>query len=313
MTATDEIRDATRRVVDTVAPSVVRIGRHGGRGCGVVVGEGLVLTNAHNLRDRTTQVTFADGRSAQGRAAGVDIDGDLTVLQVDTGDAPPVTWASTDAGALVDWGTTVFAVARTGDGVRVTSGTVSGLDRAFRGPRGRLVTGGIEHTAPLGKGGSGSPIVDEQGRLLGVTTLRLGDGFAIARGADADLRRRVDDLAVGDEPRRPLLGVGVAPAHVARRMRQAVGLPERDGVLVRGVEEGSPADRAGILRGDLITSAGGTAVTDADDLFTVLSTVVEGGELELHVVRVTDELDVRVSFAPPADPPADERSTGGDA
>ncbi|HKH04592.1 MAG TPA: S1C family serine protease [Acidimicrobiales bacterium] len=315
MTATDEIRDATRRVVDAVAPSVVRIGRHGGRGCGVVVGDGLVLTNAHNLRDRTTQVTFADGRATQGRAAGVDLDGDLTVLQVETGDAPPVTWATSGsggaseegegpgggtetAGVPVDWGTTVFAVARTGDGVRVTSGTVSGLDRAFRGPRGRLVTGGIEHTAPLGKGGSGSPIVDEQGRLLGVTTLRLGDGFAIARAADAGLRRRVDELAAGDEPRRPLLGVGVAPAHVARRMRQAVGLPERDGVMVRGVEEGSPAARAGILRGDLITSAGGTEVADADDLFSVLAAVPEGGTLDLHVVRVTDELDIRVSFAP---------------
>jgi serine protease Do len=334
MTATDEIRDATRRVVEAVAPSVVRIGRHGGRGCGVVVGDGLVLTNAHNLRDRTTQVTFADGRAAQGRAAGVDLDGDLTVLQVDTDGAPAVTWATDTAGTSgtgdtpgpgdtdttdttgadadadasdtagpvpVDWGTTVFAVVRTGDGVRVTSGTVSGLDRAFRGPRGRLVTGGIEHTAPLGKGGSGSPIVDDHGRLLGVTTLRLGDGFAVARGADADLRRLVDELAAGDEPRRPLLGVGVAPAHVARRMRQAVGLPERDGVMVRGVEEGSPADRAGILRGDLITAAGGTDVADPDDLFAVLSGVPEGGELDLHVVRVTDELDIRVSFATDAE------------
>jgi serine protease Do len=186
---------------------------------------------------------------------------------------------------------------------------VSGLDRAFRGPRGRLVTGGIEHTAPLGKGGSGSPIVDEQGRLLGVTTLRLGDGFAIARGADADLRRRVDELAAGREPTRPLLGIGVAPAHVARRMRQAVGLPERDGVLVRGVEEGSPADRAGILRGDLITAAGGTDVTDADDLFAALAAVPEGGTLDLHVVRVTEELDVQVSFAPEPGPTGDEGTT----
>src|ERR671912_133346 len=91
MTATDQ-QETVRRVADAVAPSVVRIGRHGGRGCGVVVADGLVLTNAHNLRDRTTQVTFGDGRATQGRAAGVDLDGDLTVLHVETGDAPPVTW-----------------------------------------------------------------------------------------------------------------------------------------------------------------------------------------------------------------------------
>jgi S1-C subfamily serine protease len=285
-----------------------------------------VLTNAHNLRDRTTQVTFADGRAAQGRAAGIDLDGDLTVLQVDTGEAPALTWALADgagvgagAGARagtgaggegggddgpLGWGATVFAVARTGDGVRVTSGTVSGVDRTFRGPRGRLVTGGVEHTAPLARGSSGSPIVDEAGRLLGVTTLRLGDGFAIARPADAELRRRVDGLAEGDEPRRAVLGIGVAPAHVAARMRQAVGLPERDGVLVRGVEPGSPADRAGLRRGDLLTSAGDSPITDADDLYAVLAAVPDDGTLALHVVRGADELDLTVTFGP-ADEPAD--------
>ncbi|HLM64112.1 MAG TPA: trypsin-like peptidase domain-containing protein [Acidimicrobiales bacterium] len=312
MTATDELRAATARVVEAAARSVVRIGRHGGRGCGVVVGEGLVLTNAHNLRDRTTQVTFADGRAEQGRAAGIDLDGDLTVLQVDTGDAPVLAWAVDADGLAVDWGTTVFAVARTGDGVRVTSGVVSGVDRTFRGPRGRLVSGGVEHTAPLARGSSGSPIVDEQGRLLGVTTLRLGDGFAIARLADADLRTRVDDLAVGEEPRRRLLGVGIAPAHVARRMRQAVGLPERDGVLVREVEAGSPADRAGLRRGDLLAAAGDTVITDADVLFTVLAAVPEGGELVLHVVRGTDDLDVTVHFDDAADAAADESVVTGD-
>jgi S1-C subfamily serine protease len=307
MTTTDELRTITRRVVDAAAPSVVRIGRHGGRGCGVVVGEGLVLTNAHNLRDRTTEVTFADGRAVQGRAAGVDVDGDLTVLEVDTGDAPALAWAPTggdgDAGSdtgsgALDWGATVFSVARVADGgVRVTSGTVSGRDRAFRGPRGRLVAGGVEHTAPLARGSSGSPIVDAEGRLLGVTTLRLGDGFSIARAADDDLRRHVDQLAAGQEPSRKVLGIGVAPARVARRMRQAVGLPERDGVLVRGVEPDSPAARAGVQRGDLITAAGDREVADADDLFAALAEVPDDGTLTLHVVRGTDELDLTVGFA----------------
>lgn len=314
MTATDETRDATRRVVEAAAPSVVRIGRHGGRGCGVVVGDGLVLTNAHNLRDRTTQVTFADGHQAQGRAAGVDLDGDLTVLKVDTAGAPALAWAvdhvtpadGVPAGGVpVDWGTTVFALGRTGDGVRVTSGSVSGLDRAFRGPRGRLVSGGVEHTATLGKGGSGSPLLDDHGRLLGITTLRLGDGFAIARPADADLRGRIDALAVGKEPRRPVLGVGIAPAQVARRIRRAAGLPERAGVLVQGIEDGSPAARADLRRGDLLTAAGGTELADADDLFAALSAVPDGGTLTLHVVRLTDEFDVTVDFAPPGDTPTD--------
>ncbi|HET9608060.1 MAG TPA: trypsin-like peptidase domain-containing protein [Acidimicrobiales bacterium] len=298
MTTTDEQQTTVQRVAERAAPAVVRIGRHGGRGCGVVVGDGLVLTNAHNLRDRTTQVTFADGRAVQGRATGVDPDDDLVVLAVDTGDAPALPWADDTAGL----GATVFAVAALADGHRVTVGTVSAVDRSFRGPRGRLVTGGIEHTAPLARGSSGGPIVDAEGRLVGVTTLRLGDGFSIAQPAGAALRQRVDALATGDAPRRRLLGIGAAPPHVARRMRRAVGLPDRAGVLVRAVEPDSPAARAGLREGDLVTAAGGAEIADTDALTAALDAVPDGGTLALHVVRGVDEVDVVVRFEPaPAD------------
>jgi serine protease Do len=173
---------------------------------------------------------------------------------------------------------------------------VSATDRSFRGPRGRLVAGGIEHTAPLARGSSGGPIVDAEGRLLGVTTLRLGDGFSVAQPAGPTLRERVDALAAGREPRRRLLGIGAAPAHVARRMRQAVGLPDRPGVLVRAVESDSPAARAGLRQGDLITAAAGTEIADTDDLSAALDALPDGQTLSLHVVRGTDDLEVVVHF-----------------
>jgi serine protease Do len=292
MTTTEELQAAVRRVAERAGPSVVRIGRHGGRGCGVVVGAGQVLTNAHNLRDRTTLVTFADGRSVQSRATGVDVDNDLVVLAVDTAEAPALPWAEAPA----ELGATVYAVASIPDSHRVTVGTVSAVDRSFRGPRGRLITGGIEHTAPLARGSSGGPIVDGEGRLLGVTTVRLGDGFSVAQPAGPDLRERIDALAAGREPRRRLLGVGAAPAAVARRMRQAVGLPDVPGVLVRAVEQDSPAARAGLRQGDLITAAGGTDVTDVDGLSAVLDALPEGQTLALRLVRGTDEVDVVVRF-----------------
>jgi len=310
MPTTAEAQATTRRVADAVSPSVVRIGRHGGRGCGVVVAEGLVVTNAHNLRDRTTQVTFADGRAVQARASGVDRDGDLTVLAVDTGDTPALAWSDTPA----ELGQPVYAVAAIPGGRRITAGAVSAVDRSFRGPRGRLVTGAIEHTAPLARGTSGSPVVDGDGRLVGITTLRLGDGFSIAQPAGDDLRARVDDLAAGREPARVTLGVGVAPAHVSQRLRAAVGLPERPGALIRGVVEGSAADRSGLARGDLIVGIDDAEVADPAGLEAALAGVEPGATVTVHVVRGSDELSVTVTFdaadAPEDEAPAPEDDAG---
>jgi serine protease Do len=189
----------------------------------------------------------------------------------------------------------VFAAARGRHGLRVTFGVVSGADREFRGPRGRRITGGVEHTAPLARGSSGGPLVDAEGRLLGINTHRLGDGFYLALPADTTLRDRVDKLAAGQSPAHRRLGVSLAPAYVASRMRRAVGLPERDGLLVRGVEDGSPADIAGVTTGDLIVSAGGRDIGSADDLWAVLDGL-DADTIELGIVRGADELAIHVTF-----------------
>jgi len=296
MSVIEEIGAGVAAVAATAGASVVGIGRDG-RGSGVVVGDGQVLTNAHNLRGDEVTVVFADGRSETGRVEGVDVDADLAVLAVDTGDARPLPWAADGGeGAPVRLGTAVFALANPGGRRRVTVGFVSAVNRAFRGPRGRRITGSVEHTAPLGRGSSGGPVVSADGRLLGINTNRLGDGFYLAIPADAELRGRLDALARGESPARPRLGVGVAPARVARRLRSAVGLPERDGLLVRAVEEGGPAERAGVRVGDLIVTAGGREVHDADELHEVLDGLGEEGTLQLALVRGTDELTVIVAF-----------------
>jgi S1-C subfamily serine protease len=255
-----------------------------------------VLTNAHNLRGPDTTVTFADGRVAVATAAGVDVDGDLAVLSVDTAGAPPVEWGP----EAPSEGAAVFAVtASAGGGRRVTFGTVSAMGGAFRGPRGWRITGSIEHTAPLVRGSSGSPIVDGDGRFLGLNTNRLGDGFYLALPADAELKGRVEALARGEAPVRVRLGVALAPPRAAREMRRAVGLPERDGLLIRGVEDDGPADKAGLRRGDLIVEAAGRSLATPDDLFEALEGVSQGDSLVLRVVRGTEELDVRVAFGGP--------------
>ncbi len=288
------LHEAARSALAAADRSVVRIGRAPGRGCGIVVGDGFVLTNAHNLRDRTTEVTFADGRAVQGEVSGVDPDGDLVVLAVDTGGAPALAWAEEAA----EPGDVVFAVGRSAEGgARITHGLVSGVERSFRGPRGRRIRGSVEHTAPLARGSSGSPVVDEHGLVLGINTARLADGFYLAIPADAALRDRVDALVRGESVHRLVLGVGLAPAPVARQLRASVGLPEQDGLLVRMVEPGSPADDAGIKVGDLIVGTAEGAVATVDDLHQALDEAQRTRSLTLQIVRGSEALTVEVTFS----------------
>ena len=290
------IAESTAAVADNAGPAVVAIGRNS-RGTGVVIAPGAVLTNAHNLRDRTTQVSFSDGRAVQGAVKGVDLDGDLAVLEVDTGDITPLAWAEN---AALSAGTPVFGLARRGaDGLRTTFGTVSATNQTFRGPRGRRVAGAFEHTAPLGRGSSGGPVTDAEGRLLGINTSRLGHGFYLAIPADEELRRRVDALAAGESLQRPRLGVGLAPSSVANRLRRAVGLPERDGLLVQAVMPGEPGDNAGLQIGDLIVAVGETEVARMDDLMAALDALEDGASLTLTVVHGTEERTVAVRFDEP--------------
>ena len=171
-------------------------------------------------------------------------------MSVDTGDAPPIAWEPGEAPGL---GTPVVALANPGGrGLRTTLGFVTSEGRSFRGPRGRRIAGAIEHTAPLPRGSSGGPLVDADGRLLGLNALRLEGGLILAVPATASVKERVQRLARGEAAAAPRLGVAVAPPRAARRMRRAVGLPERAGLLVRAVEDGSPAAAAGIEAGDLL-------------------------------------------------------------
>jgi serine protease Do len=289
MTAMADLGQEIGAIAERVGPAVVGIGNRWRGGSGVVIGDNRILTNAHNLHGDEVTVTFADGRTAEAKVVGVDADGDVAVLEAPTEGTGALGLGAEAPGV----GTPVVALGNpNGHGPRVTFGFVSGTGRSFRGPRGRRVAGAVEHTAPLMPGSSGGPVVGLDGRLLGINTNRLGHGFYLAIAADAALRDRVAALGRGESPKRRRLGIGIAPAHVARQLRRAVGLPERDGLLVREVEEDSAAATAGIAEGDLLVAAGGTPLASADELFDALA---GEGPLELRLVRGTDERTVTVA------------------
>lgn len=295
MSVVNEIQSQIAAVADTRGGAVVGIGRGWRFGSGTVIGPGRVLTAAHHVRSEGVTVTFAEERSAIAEPVGIDRDLGAAVLEVDTGEIEPLAWAPADADVGI--GTAVVALANPGGrGLRASLGFVAAADRGFRGPRGRRISGAIEHTAALPRGSAGGPLLDVEGRLLGINALRLEGGLIVALGPGSGLREAAERLGRGEEAERPFLGVAVAPAHVSRRMRRAVGLPEQDGLLVRGVEDSSPAARAGIEAGDLIVAVGGEPLDGIDALHRALDAAATNGGLMLTVVRGTDERQVDVEL-----------------
>jgi serine protease Do len=272
---------------EQLGASVVRLGRGARRGSGVVVAQDRVVVLSHSLARDEVEVGIG-GELHGGTVAGTDQVAGISLIEVPTGGATPISWAD-EVPALGD---VVFALGDPGTGLRVTEGRVSAAPLTLRGRSGRPLEG-IEHTAPMPRGAGGGALANADGEVVGLNALRTDPGFLFAISTAA-VRPAVERLLAG-EPEPGRLGVAIAHPRVARRLRRAVGLPERDGLLVRAVEHGSPAERAGVLTGDLIVRLGEIEIGSADDLFGALLRS-GGGAAALGVVRGADELELVVEL-----------------
>ena len=198
MSALEELSGAIRAVNDAAGSAVVGIGR-GIRGSGVVIGDGRVLTNAHNLRGDEVTVTFRDGRSTRGTVRGVDPDGDLAVdrRRHDRRDGRSAGPTPSPVSA-----TSSSALAATGAGAaRVTAGSSPPSSRRSAGPAaaGSAAASSTPRRWPRARRAGRSSTA--AGRLVALNTNRVGEGFYLARPADAALRERVDALGRGESRR----------------------------------------------------------------------------------------------------------------
>jgi serine protease Do len=272
---------------DSVGAAVITLGRGARRGSGLVVAANRVVAMVYSLHSEQLEVRIG-GESQAATTEGTDPATGVGLLAVATGDVAPITWAA----EVPELGDRVFALGDPGTGLRITEGRVSSAPLSLRGPGGRLIEG-IEHTAQMPRGSGGSALVNADGAVVGLNTLRTDPGFLFAIGTAA-VRPAVERLLAG-EAETGRLGVAIAPPRVARRLRAAVGLPERDGLLVRGVEEGSVAAAAGLQVGDLLVGLGDQTLDSLDSLFSVLD--AEPRDTTLAVIRGVDEFELPVSLS----------------
>ena len=281
---------AIEDIAARIGPSVVGLQDGSRGGSGVLVAPGIVATLARNVHGDELTLVTGDGATHDATVLGIDPSVDLAVLRTGA-TAPFAAWST--AAEPPRLGVKVYALADPGGrGLRVTSGSVASAPRGVRGPAGRLIPDAVEHTAPLPRGAGGGPLVDRSGAIVGLNALRRDGGLLLAWPATA-LRDRAIALAAGERTAPRRLGVALVGARQTGRMRAAVGLDPVDGLLVRGVQEGSAADRAGITRGDVVVGADGTPVATLDDLHAAVDAAGDGA-LELEVLRGSERVTLRV-------------------
>ena len=268
--------------VEKIEPTVVQVnGRRRRPASGVVYAEGRVLTASHVLeREEDISVGTSDGRVLEARFLGRDASTDLAVLEVGELDVPVAEQAT--GGVRV--GQISLAVARPSrEGIKASFGVVSAVGGPLRTRRGARVERYVQTDATPYPGFSGGPLVDAGGAVLGIMALGLARGVALAVPSEVALRV-AGSLSERGSVKRGYLGILSQPVHLPAGQRVGLG-EQRGGLLVVGVEDGSPAGRGGMLLGDILVSLDGTPVTDTDELQALLAGDRVGNEVSVGLIR----------------------------
>jgi len=256
--------------------------------------DGFALTNSHVVHGASKiEVALSDGRHLQAELAGDDPDTDLAVIRVNGAGLPAA--ALGDSRAL-RVGELVVAIGNPyGFQQTVTAGVVSALGRSFRSVGGRLIDDVIQTDAALNPGNSGGPLVNGRGQVVGVNTAVIlpAQGICFAVGINTAKFVAAQVIKEG-RIRRGRIGVAGQNVPLRRLTIREHALDVPGGVLVMSVESGSPAERAGLAKGDVIVSLNGHAVAGIDDLHRVLTGDVVGMTVPIVIVRGAEKRELWV-------------------
>ncbi|MEW6488349.1 MAG: Do family serine endopeptidase [Thermodesulfobacteriota bacterium] len=268
--------------------------RQQGLGSGVLIRpEGIVLTNEHVIQSASRiLVTLASGEEFEASLVGADSRTDLAVLRVEAQAPLPHLPMGTSADLMI--GETVIAIGNPfGLSHTVTTGVVSALDRTIRGANDRVYADFIQTDASINPGNSGGPLLNLLGELVGINSAiyQRAEGIGFAIPIDK-ARRIVESLLAYGRVYRAWLGLHVQD--LSPELARHFGVAGRSGVLVTRVFEESPAQRAGLRRGDVLLELDGTALADRDGFFERLAGYTVGSRLRFRVAREGGERTVEV-------------------
>lgn len=289
----DSYSEAVVDVVTRLSPAVVHVeldaqGRsQPGSGSGVVVSpDGLILTNNHVVREASVvKVAMTDGSSFQARTLGKDQDTDLAVLRAESGTQLP--FASLADSRTIRPGQIAIAIGNPlGFQSTVTSGIVSAVGRALRSASGRLMEDLIQTDAALNPGNSGGALARSDGKVIGINTAMIHGAqnlcFAVASNTAQHVLGQI--LAHG-RVRRAKIGIVAEHLRLPQRWRNALRIAQHSAVVVRSVQEGSPAAHAGIASGDVIISLDEAPIAGVDDIFATLDARRIDRDIPVGVIR----------------------------
>jgi len=274
-----------------------------GNGSGVIIDpSGYIVTNAHVVAEASTitvTLTKSDGteKSYPGKVTGVDQYMDLAVVKIDAGEELPYLKLSDDRDIMPgDWTIAIgspFGLAQT-----TTVGVISAVRQTFM-IEGRKYQNMIQTDAPINMGNSGGALLDIDGNVIGINTAiyspsggSAGIGFAIPA---AEVTRILSNLEKGVAPHQGWVGVSMAPLTAA--IVRAWHLQDlRGGTLVESVEKGSPADKAGLMRGDIITSCDDLDINGPDELSELVHQRKAGSEMNCKIIRKGENKTVGITL-----------------
>jgi S1-C subfamily serine protease len=286
----------TIKAAEIGSKGVVKIVAGEGSGSGFLfTHDGFLITNSHVVHGRKELAALTnDGRTLDAELIGDDPDTDVAVLRVH-GDELPV--LELGDSSLLKPGQPVLAIGSPlGFETTVTSGVVSGLGRSMRAKTGRLIDGVIQTDAALNPGNSGGPLVDLDGRVVGVNTAVILPAQGISFAVPVNTAKRVARLILRDGVvRRGHLGIAASTVALSGFVRRGLALEQKTGVLARSVAPDGAAAKAGLLEGDVIVRFDGKPASDVDDLHRLLSEEAVGRRAAVTILRGQKPLNLEIT------------------